>query len=175
MSTIKKGDKEAFAILFHRYASQMYNVAFKYTADQVEAEDVVQEVFSRVWIHRKKLKEELPVVPYLVKIGKNLIFNQSKKRLHQIAYRKYLISSKNVENFDTEETVFLDELESLIKAEVDMFPPKRKEVYVLSREKGLTTKEIAIKMNISTSTVENHLNKALNILRKRLENSCYTS
>ena len=110
-----------------------------------------------------------------VKIGKNLIFNQSKKRLHQFAYKKYFLSTKNIESFETEETVFLGELEDLIRVEVELFPPKRQEVYILSREKGLTTREIAIKMNISTSTVENHLNKALKILRQRLEYSCYSS
>lgn len=175
LASIKHGNKDAFTLLFQRYSGQFYNIAFKYTANKKDAEDIVQEVFTRVWIHRGRLNHYLPIIPYLVKIGKHLIFNQSKKRLYHTAYKKYFISSKNIEDFQTDETVFLDELENLINKEVECFPPKRKEIYKLSREQGLTTKEIASRMNITTSTVENHINKALKMLRQRLEYSCYTS
>jgi len=174
IAAIKRGNKDAFSLLFQKYSSHCYNIAIKYTANEKDSEDIVQEVFSRVWIHRRMLDQTLPIIPYLVKIGKNLIFNQSKKRLHHVAYKKYFLSSKNIDDFQTEETVFLDELENLINDEVQYFPSRRKEIYLLSWEKGLTTKEIAYKLNITTSTVENHLNKALKILRRRLEYSCYS-
>ena len=162
--------------MFHRYSRLLFNVSYKYTLDVKESEDLVQEVFTRVWVHRDNIKDNLPIVPYLIKISKNLIFNQAKKKIYHKAYNAYqrnLASNSSFNHLETEETVLLDELKHMVNEEVDHFPPKRKEIYILSREKGLTTKEIAQKMNIATSTVENHLNKALKILRQRLEYSSY--
>jgi len=67
----------------------------------------------------------------------------------------------------------LGEFEYLIKSEIDHMSPKRQEIYMLSREQGLSNKEIANELNISVSTVENHINKVLNTLRENLKYSSY--
>lgn len=174
LNAVKKGEKKSFEELFHRYNNQLYFVALKYTGNTGDAEEIVQEVFTRIWLHRDQIKADLPVVPYLVKIAKNLLVNKAKKRLHEIAYREYSVhKSRYSDNNQTEEIVFFNELEHIVGDEVGHFPPKRKEIFKMSREKGLTTKEIAEHLNISVSTVENQMNKALKVLKVRLKDTSY--
>ncbi len=175
LAAIKLGNTDAFSLIFRKYSGPLYNIALKYTCNEKDAEEIVKEVFSSVWLNRNNLNQNLAIIPYLTKMGKHLIFNKIKKRLFHTVHKNYFISSINIEKFQTDETVFLDELENLINEEVKIFPPIRREIYELSREQGLTTREIANKLNLTTRTVENHINKALKLLRRRLENSCYTS
>ena len=149
-------------------------MALKYTGNCNDAEEIVQEVFTRIWLHKDQLKANLPIVPYLIKIARNLLINKSKKRLHELAYREYRIHKRGLnKNNRTEEMVFFNELEHIVGEEVEHFSPKRKRIFKMSREKGLSTKEIAEQMNISVSTVENQMNKALKILKDRLKDTSY--
>jgi len=167
------GDKDAFTALFKRYSRQLYYISLKYTGKEEDAEDIVQEVFSKIWIVRNCLKPDKQFMPYIVKIAKNQIFNKSKRRLIEMTYLKYKKEIQNAGQHTTEEQLNLKEFKYLVKTEINHLSPKRKEIYILSREHGLSNKEIASKLNISTSTVENHINKVLNTLRENLKYSSY--
>ena len=174
LKAIACGSKEAFASFFHQYSTQLYYVALKYTGNGNEAEEIVQEVFTRIWMHRDQIKADLPAVPYLIKIARNLLINKAKKRLHELAYREYKIHKHIPDKSNhTEEVVFFKELEKIVVEEVEHFPPKRKKIFKMSREKGMSTREIAEQLNISVSTVENQMNTALKILKERLKYTSY--
>lgn len=174
LCAIHNGNREAFEVFFHRYSNQLYFVALKYTGNVNDAEEIVQEVFTRIWIHREQIKADLPAIPYLVKIAKNLLVNKSKKRMHEVAYQKYNIHRQLLRTINhTEEEVFFKELEQIVISEVEHFPPKRKRIYKLSREKGMSTREIAEQLHISVSTVENQMNSALKVLKQRLKYTSY--
>ncbi len=174
LKAIEHGNEEAFACFFRQYNTQLYYVALKYTGNENEAEEIVQEVFTRIWLHRDQIKADLPVVPYLIKIARNLLINKAKKKLHERAYKEYNVY-KNIlnKNNHTEEEVFFKELERIVVEEVEHFPPKRKKIFKMSREEGMSTKEIARQLNISVSTVENQMNTALKILKQRLKYTSY--
>ncbi len=175
LKAIKYGQKKAFNILFDRYASQLYHVALKYTGSPDKAEDIVQETFVKVWTHREKLQPHLPFVPYIIRISKNLIINKAKKRLHEQAYLRYKSLVHEDIGDTTEHHVFLKELKDLLETKVAQLPEKRKIIYRMSREQGLTNREIAKKLVVSESTVENHINKALKDLKNYLQTYKYLS
>ena len=175
LKAVKYGQKKAFNILFDRYASQLYHVALKYVGRSDEAEEIVQEVFVKVWINRAKLKPDLPFVSYIIRISKNLVINKSRKRLHEEAYVRYKALAHTNPGSVTENHVFLKELEDLLEIKVAQLPERRKQIYRLSREKGLSNKEIAEKLVVSESTVENHINKALKDLKSYLQDYKYLS
>ncbi|MDN5216482.1 RNA polymerase sigma-70 factor [Fulvivirgaceae bacterium BMA12] len=175
LKAIRYGQKKAFNILFDRYASQLHHVALKYTGSPDKAEDIVQETFVKVWTHREKLQPHLPFVPYIIRISKNLIINRAKKRLHEQAYLRYKSLVHQDIGDTTENHVFLKELKDLLETKVAQLPEKRKKIYQMSREQGLTNREIAKKLVVSESTVENHINKALKDLKNYLQTYKYLS
>lgn len=175
LNAVKEGQKKAFNMLFDRYASRLYHIALKYVGKPDEAEEVVQEVFVKVWVNRDRLKPHLPFVPYLIRISKNLVINKSKKRLHEEAYIRYKSLINTKPHHTTENQVVLKELQDLLEIKVAQLPEKRKQIYRLSREQGLTNREIAEKLVVSESTVENHINKALKDLKNYLQDHKYLS
>ena len=166
LESVRNGDEKAFTILFNRYAGRLYQVTLKYTINSSVAEEVVQEVFTKIWLNRNQLVPDLPFAPYLITISRNLIFNKAKRKLLEIAYIKYKTRVHNPQNNFTLNEVYLHELELLLKKSVDEMPPKRKVIFKLSRERGYRNKEIAKVLNISERTVENQINAALKGLKQ---------
>jgi RNA polymerase sigma-70 factor (family 1) len=161
-----EGDQKAFSQLFNLYAANLLNVARKYLINKEEAEEIVQETFYRVWKYRENMDAQLSFKAYIITIAKRLIFNQTKKRMHEIAYQEYFVQQYKDDLSPIEEYIDFHELDRQIKTGIESLPPKCKETFLLSRQHGLSNHEIANKLNISLSTVENHMNKALNHLRK---------
>ncbi len=166
---LRDGDEEAFRILFDKYAKRLYGIARQYLGDPQECEEIVQEVFFKVWVNRRTIQPDLPFVSYIARIARNLIVNQAKHRLIQQAYLNSLESSGQRPNTQTEHHVIFAEIKLLVEKLVAGFPPKRKEIFILSRFQGLTNREIANRMQISERTVEGQINKALKILRQQLK------
>lgn len=171
LGALKRGNEDAFELLFKKYSGRLYFVAFQYLNDRDETLEIVQEVFYKVWLNHKNIKPELPFIPYLVRIAKNLVINQSKRRLIENAYLQSLELRNDVRQ--TEDHVLFTEVRQIIDKLVDEFPEKRQEIFLLSRRNGLTNKEIAEKLSLSESTVENHINKALKTLRANLKTFGY--
>jgi RNA polymerase sigma-70 factor, ECF subfamily len=163
-----EGDPKAFSNLFERYAFNLLNVARMYINHREEAEEIVQETFYRVWKYRANMDPELSFKAYIITIAKRLIFNQAKKRMHELAYQEYFIKNFTEKNNPIDEIIDFKELDQKIRTAIDDLPPKRKEVFVLSRDHGLSTLEIAKKLNISVSTVENQINKAIKSIREAI-------
>src|SRR5690606_11376897 len=90
-----KGDQKAFSELFGKYAANLLSVARKYVASREDAREIVQETFYRVWKYRENMNAQLSFKAYIVTIAKRLIFNQTKKRLHEIAYQEYFAKNQS--------------------------------------------------------------------------------
>lgn len=135
--------------------------------DEEDAREIVQETFYRVWKYRQNMNASLSFKAYIITIAKRLIFNQAKKRLHELAYQEYYIKRHHDDRInELEDYLNFQELDNRIQSGIDSLPPKRREIFILSRHQGLSNQEIADKLNISVSTVENHMNKALKHLRE---------
>jgi len=173
LTALKNGNEEAFELLFNKYSGRLYYVAKQYLYDHDEILEIVQEVFFKVWANHTKIKPELPFVPYLARIAKNLLINQSKRQIIEHSYLNSLSKRDYIENEQTTDQIQYNEVRKIIDTVVESFPPKRQEVFLLSRKKGLSIKEISKQLNISESTVENHINKALKILRMQLQKTGY--
>lgn len=161
-----KGDQKAFSELFNQYANNLFNVARRYVADREEAREIVQDTFYRVWKYRVNMDARLSFKAYIITIAKRLIFNHAKKRLHEMAYQEYFIKNHINRTNSIEEYIDFKELDKKIQSSIDNLPSKRKEIFLLSRREGCTNQEIANRLNISVSTVENQMNKALRYLRE---------
>jgi RNA polymerase sigma-70 factor (ECF subfamily) len=165
---LKGNRQEAFQELFNRYKKKVYYFACRYLQNSQEIEEVVQEVFFRIWMNRKQIKEELSFSNYLFTITRNIIFDNYSKELNHKAYLEYLKIYSTIHNLETENEVHFNECRKIIDQVVESLPPKRKEVYRLKKEKGMSHLDIADRLGISVKTVETHLNLALKEIRNRL-------
>lgn len=161
---LRDGSQEAFSDLFKIYSKKLYNFSYKYTQSGPEAEEVVQEVFLKIWKNRTKLDPELSFNAYIITIAKNHIFNGMKKKANEQFYKQYLTNQGTNDN-STENKIIFTNYEEVAQECIDKLPPKRKQIFMLRRESGLTIKEIAEKLNISSSTVENQMNKAMKTIK----------
>lgn len=169
LQALQKGNEDAFEVLFNTYSQRLYYVAFQYLNDREETLEIVQEVFLKVWLNRENINPELPFIPYIIRIAKNLILNKAKKKLVENAYISFLEYKNDLSSFPTEEQVLFNEVSEIVNRLIDKFPPRRKEIFVLSRRSGLSVREIAQTLHISESTVENHINKALKTIKSKLK------
>lgn len=164
---LKTGDLNAFNQLFNVYSSRLYHFAYGYFKSKDEAEELVQETFCKVWERKSDLKEEFQFRSYLFTIAFNYVrkYFRSKALLN-----KYMesVTTGSVRDMPTSQDVNYPSLKELVDRLVDEMPEKRRLVFIKSRYEGKTATDIAEEMNISKSTVENHLNQALRHLRNCL-------
>ena len=139
-----------------------------YLNSREEAEEVVQDVFCKIWQNRHKLDEKYSLNGYIFRITKNLVLNKLRKRVNEPA--SYVSISKcNIYQNKTENDILLHEMERLLEEAIEALPPKRQLIFKLSRQKGLSNQEIADHLDISINTVEGQMRKAIKYLRSYIE------
>lgn len=167
ISELKKGSEKAFTVLYEMYWGRVYHFSRIYLSSKSEIEEVVQEVFVKVWETRQFLQEDDSFQGFLFIITRNLIFNRFRRSFNENAYKLTVLSSA-IKHYDIESEINTADLESFLKRMINELPPRQQEVFNLSRNEHLTYKEIAVKLGISEKTVERHINEALRFLRKNL-------
>jgi len=160
---IKEDDSQAFDALFWQYSSLVYRFAYGYLKSQSEAEDIVQQCFLKMWEKRHQLREDVPLKSYLFTTAHHAILNQLRHSQYQRIYQEYLLRAGTKV---TGNEVEFSELETLYLAALDQLPPKRRQIFELSRQQGLSYPEIAQELNISVKTVEAQMTQALKFLRE---------
>ncbi len=165
---LKKDNIEAFNQLFYCYNAKLYHFGYGYLKSKEDAEEMVQEIFSRIWDNRADIKEEYQFRSYLFSIAFNYIKKYFRSKALSNRYIEYNSPSKT-DICVTEEDVNHTLLKMRVDRLVDQMPEKRKAVFIKSRFEGKNAKDISIEMDISQSTVENHLNQALKFLRQHLK------
>ena len=161
-----------FEELFHTYYGSLLLYASKYTNEKQAAEDIVQDVFTALWMKREEIDFNEPIKAYLFKAT----YNKSLNYLHSTRKNinideeaiKYKLQQK-IQSFDQQDSILLKEITNEIESFVDTLPAQCRKVFLLSRGEGMKNKEIAKKLNISEKTVEGHISKALGELRIHLK------
>ncbi|SIS91746.1 RNA polymerase sigma-70 factor, ECF subfamily [Filimonas lacunae] len=148
---LKEGDEIAFRELYHAYSEVLYSFLVKLNVQREDIKDVIQQTFTKLWENRSGLKEGLSLKAYLMTIAKNDIYNIVKKRLTE---KKHQTAPQESE----EPALQASEVRDLLYNILQELPHKRREVFTMSRIEGYSNKEIAEMLNITKSTVENHIN-----------------
>ena len=166
---LKQGDAETFEKVFFSFAERIYYFAMRYRRNQHDAEEIVQEVFVKLWENRSNLNDQLSFSGYLFTIARNTIFNQNRKKVNEQAYQEYVKVFLENSTRRTEEDLIYSDIKGIVDKVVEDLPPQRKLIYKMSREKGLSYKEIAEELKLSERTVEAHIRLALKTLTQVLD------
>jgi len=165
---IAKGDTVAFGIVFNHYYDHLYTVALIYTKVHELAEDIVQQVFLRMWEKRTRLTGICDFESYLFISTRNEIVNCLRK---QVVRRKYIDRVKEMfeeESGTPEQDLIARQRTHAVRKAIQQLPPKQQQVWRLSREKGLSYEDIAAQLGIAIPTVKGHVSGALRSIRRFL-------
>ena len=171
LELLRNASKKSFDILYHRYSGKLYNFVMKVSkGDSYIAEELVQRTFIKVWETRGNINPDKSFISYLCTIAKNMLLNEYEHQTIQFIYEQYVKVKETDNDNSTENEVDKKLLEDYIDKLADELPPKRREIFVLSRKEGLSNKEIAKQLNISESTIETQLSKALAFMKSQIHN-----
>lgn len=171
---LQKGNVEAFDSLFEVYSQKLYGFALKYFKNETDAEELVQEVFVKVWENRKTLKSELSFKSYLFTIALNQIRKHFNKKATSL---RYLESLQNEPDFLDHQTSYDDNYESALRQInliIEQMPPRRREIFIRSKLEGKSSKEIAAELDISSGTVDNQVSESLRFIRSQLKSESFS-
>ncbi|PTN09480.1 RNA polymerase sigma factor [Mangrovibacterium marinum] len=165
---LKQGDRKAFQLLFELYAKRIFAFAKGYLKSASDAEEIVQDVFVKVWHARESINTELSFKAYLFKITYNGIREYFNKQSRENRYKHEILDYAIEFDNRTEERIDYKSLLDLVEEKIEQLPPRQREIILLSKKQGVPTKEIAALLEISPRTVEKHLSEALKQLKKEL-------
>ncbi|KAA2240622.1 RNA polymerase sigma-70 factor [Chitinophaga agrisoli] len=165
---IKEGNAAAFSRLFFAAKDPLFGYAFKLCKSRELAEEVVQEVFMKLWLNRRQLDETQSIKSYLYTATKHGVFNQLKKAALDASLRQVVFYQQPAAVNTTEEHISLAELQRWKTRLLEQLPPQRRLIYAMSRIDGLSHEEIADKLGLSKNTVKDQITKASRFLRTQL-------
>ena len=163
---LHQGDEPAFAELYNRYWLELYDTAYQRLKNKEQVEDIIQDVFVKLWIRRAELQIE-NAQAYLHTAIRFRVFNYVERdAVHESFFEPF--ETMAFSSCTADEKVLEKELLDLVQAYIEALPEKRKQIFLLHIRDNLSTKEIAERLNISQKTVQNQLGTAMQNLHTRI-------
>lgn len=167
LENLKNGDDRAFEELYISYKESATRFCNSILKDIEESENIVQEVFIKIWNRKSLINPELNFTSYLFTIIKNRVFDYMKEvKKNELLREKFW---DNIVDYKTEDAELKEERFIKVKEAVDNLSVKRREIIKLNYEEGKSYEEIANQLNISKNTVKNQLVKAKQVIRRQLK------
>lgn len=169
LELLKDGSRKAFESLYFQYSGKLYNFIIRLShGDTWLTEELVQRTFLKIWETRSYINPEKTFISYLCTIAKNMLVNEMEHRTIQFIYDEYIRATMQDQDSSTEQNLDKKLLEEYIDGLTEQLPPRRKEIYLLSRKQGYSNKQIAEQLHITESTIETQLSKALSFMKSKL-------
>jgi len=169
---IQKDDRVAFYHIYERYSKRLYGFVLRYIKQNEDAEEIVQEVFVKIWESRNKIDAYSSFESFLFTIAYNTTISLLRKRTNEQKYLEHLKSIQQPNNSpDLIDEIQYNELNNRVQALLNELTPRQKEIFQLSREEGLSHDEIAKKLDISVNTVKKHMGNTLAFLRSQIDSN----
>jgi len=169
LEQVSLGDEKAFRRLFDHYWDNIYSVAFVFTKSSVLAEEMVQDVFLKVWQKRDQLPGIEKFEGWLFTIARNHILNTLRNKSAEQSFSEDLLQYFKETTNLPEQQLLLKESEQLISRAAAQLPEQQKKVFLLSRGQGMSHEEIARELGLSKLTIKTHMHMALKSMRLYIE------
>lgn len=165
---LKHGDQVAFTEIYNRYWSLMYIHVFKMLRSEDDTKDILQELFSALWLKSSVLNPDTKLSGHLYISARNRVFNLIRQNKVKSDYITSVLQFISEADLDTLEHLEERDLVAAIESEIGKLPPKMRLIFEMSRKQNLTYKEIGKELGISEQTVRKQVQFALRILKPRL-------
>lgn len=165
---LRDGDKLAYTEIYNRYQPLLFLHAAGKMGDEQEAKDVIQEIFTDLWIRREELQVKSSISAYFYTAVRNkfvnLLQHQAVRNRYKDSFQQFISQASEL----PDGLILEKQLAESIEMEINALPEKMRKVFVLSRKEHKTYKEIALELGISEETVRKQIKNALKILKARL-------
>lgn len=165
---LRHNDLRGYELLFHKYYNLFLAFTQGFVKDRAAAEDIMQEIFMRLWIYREHLDEKRSIYNLLFTMSKNRIYDHFRRIYHVEAYERPITENDDACEEESPE-IDLEMMRQTIARRVADMPPQRQRIFVMSRDENLSRQEIAERLGLSVRTVDKHLELALRELRTHLK------
>lgn len=169
---LRQDDKVAFYNLYERYSKRLYSFVFRFIKQESDTEEIVQEVFVKIWEKRRTIDAYSSFESFLFTIAYNSTISLFRKRINEKKYLEHLYALQKESIVpELNDEIQFNDLKEQVSYLIEGLTPRQKEIYKLSRESGLTYQEIGNKLNISSTTVKKHMANTLSYLKSNLRNN----
>lgn len=169
VSLLQGGSPFAFERLFENYSQKLYRFSLSYLKSETEAEEIVQDVFMKLWENRHYLRSDTSFQSYLFTIAFNAIRKHFNKKSRDEKYAASILEYLASENASIETNPDYELLVTKLEQLIGQMPDRRKEIFMKRKKEGMSVRDIALTMDISPKTVENQITEAMNFLKKKFQ------
>jgi RNA polymerase sigma-70 factor (ECF subfamily) len=166
--SLKAGSQKAFDEIYQMYAKRLYAYSLRFTKSPEDSEEIVQDVFVKLWTDREKIKQEDSLRSLLFIMIKHDVIDAFRTKVNQPVFEDYVDYINQISVNDTHEHVEYKEFIVKLKKAIASLSPTRQAIITLSRIKQLSNREIAEKLSLSEQTVKNQLSIGLKLLKEKL-------
>ena len=167
IQSLKQGNTRAFETIYHLYFRRLYNYCNQFTKSHSDAEDIVQEAFTNLWIYRDKIRQDSSLRGLLFTMVRNSLVSVFRRMMSSPLLEDYMDYVNTLGSIDAD-MVEYDEFQQRLMSLISQLPPSRRNILELSRFNQLTNKEIADKLGINEQSVKNSISKSLKFIRDQL-------
>lgn len=168
VTELAKDNEEPLEDLFNYYYPRLFNFSRSFLKIEEGIDDILQEVFIKIWQNRKKINSAATFNSYIFTITRNLLLNELRSKLNSEKTKEEIRSLSLAKEYSSMNQIEYRDLKEKVDKLVCELPQRQKEIFILSRTEGLSHKEIAEKLGIKTKTVEYHITQAVRHLKDKL-------
>lgn len=165
VSQLKEGNKLAYRKLYDHFYSDVYAYSISLLKSKSIVEDIVQEVFIKIWMKREELNPELSFRSYIFTITRNMAFNKLSKAANHVKLREQLFYNTQYPENKLDHNLMDEAYRTLKEQAISNLTPRCKQVFEMSRNEGMSYEEISQELGISVNTVKNQMSTALGSIR----------
>lgn len=160
-----QNDEAAFSELYIRFKDRLYYFCLNLLKSREEANDIVQEIFIRIWESRNFVNPDLSFSSFLYTMARNRILNYFRDVDIDEKVKSILAQRIPIEENRIETDLIYTEYQKILKEAIEALSPQRKKIFNMSREENMSHKEIAAQLGISVNTVQEHISESLRFIK----------
>lgn len=165
ITLLTQDDEAAFSELYIRYKDKLCYFCISLLKSREEANDIVQEIFIRIWESRYFINPDLSFSSFLYTMARNRILNYFRDADIDAKVKSILATRKVVEEEGVDSQMIYTEYQNILQDAINLLSPQRQKIFTMSRIENMSHKEIAAQLNISVNTVQEHISEALKFIK----------